>query len=156
MTSKQVDNSRSRGSLPGLVSSPVSSSSPGSGSSPSSSSSPRSGSSSGSCCWAPLVGFVVGLIPAILGMMSLYNQNQTESLFHTYQAWIALNLISILLVRKNLPYFYSSLFSCSSLLLYFCFHYFQVKDAKTVWIWIVVTGVVFLFVSYYVSRNLMR
>ena len=44
--------------------------------------------------------FVIGLTTGILGVVSLYVENQSKGLFHAYQAWIAFCIIGLIPVRK--------------------------------------------------------
>ena len=42
---------------------------------------------------------ILAFISGILGVVSLYKEDQSKGLFHTYQAWIVFNLIIIIPVR---------------------------------------------------------
>ena len=41
----------------------------------------------------------LGLVVGILGVVSLYVENQSKGLFHAYQAWIAFCIFGIIPVR---------------------------------------------------------
>ena len=48
--------------------------------------------------------FVIGLTTGILGVVSLYVEDQSKGLFHAYQAWIVLGIVPGLIpVRYQRP-----------------------------------------------------
>ena len=47
--------------------------------------------------------FVIGLTTGILGIVSLYVEDQSKGLFHAYQAWIAFCIIGLIPVRYQRP-----------------------------------------------------
>ena len=47
--------------------------------------------------------FVIGFTTGILGVVSLYGENQSKGLFHAYQAWIAFCIIGLIPVRYQRP-----------------------------------------------------
>ena len=49
-------------------------------------------------------GFVIGLTAGILGIVSLYVEDQSKGLFHAYQAWIVFGIVPGLIpVRYQRP-----------------------------------------------------
>ena len=46
-----------------------------------------------------LFGLACWLITGILGLVSLYVDNQSKNLFHVYQSWIAFCIIGLIAVR---------------------------------------------------------
>ena len=48
---------------------------------------------------ARLFGLACWLITGILGLVSLYVENQSKNLFHVYQSWIAFCIIGLIAVR---------------------------------------------------------
>ena len=47
--------------------------------------------------------FLIGLTTGILGVVSLYVEDQSKGLFHAYQAWIAFCIIGLIPVRTQKP-----------------------------------------------------
>ena len=74
--------------------------------------------------------FVIGLTTGILGVVSLYVEDQSKGLFHAYQAWIAFCIIGLIPVRYETPNYHninilrlllSSFLQCFILLFTFAF-----------------------------------
>ena len=53
--------------------------------------------------------FVIGLTTGILGIVSLYVEDQSKGLFHAYQAWIAFCIIGLIPVRYQTLWNYHNL-----------------------------------------------
>jgi len=65
--------------------------------------------------------FVIGLTTGILGIVSLYVEDQSKGLFHAYQAWIAFCIIGlipvvIILILIFIGGFAIGAFSCESVM----------------------------------------